>query len=143
MYIVKLSAKDGNEDYQFVNVEVKCNNKEIAIKKAIDYYYSEYWTNSDWKKEEFETDIINYKNKINELFNSSLLKNYSLRNIILNDFQYQYESYLRSYLGASDKSVEDFTKMSISFKIQYLSEIGCELSYFAYPKKTKFEKASI
>jgi hypothetical protein len=53
MYIVKLSAKDGNEDYQFVNVEVSCNNQEIAVNKAVDYYYTEYWTNTEWRKEEF------------------------------------------------------------------------------------------
>jgi hypothetical protein len=139
MYIVKLSAKDGNEDYQFVNVEVKCNNEEIAINKAVDYYYAKYWTNTEWRKEEFETEMISFKNKLNQLNDSVLLKRLPNKDIIINE----YESDLRIYLGASDKSVENFSKMALYLKIQYLSEIGCELSYFAYPKKSKFESASI
>jgi hypothetical protein len=42
MYVVKLSAKDRNEDYQFVNIEVKSINEEIAINKAVNYYYKKY-----------------------------------------------------------------------------------------------------
>lgn len=139
MYIVKLSAKDGNEDYQFLNVEVSCNNQEIAINKAVDYYYSKYWTNTEWRKEELEIEMISFKNKIKQLNDSTLLKVLPNKDIIINE----YESYLRSHLGASDKSVKDFSKMALYLKIQYLSEIGCELSYFAYPKKSNFESASI
>lgn len=139
MYVVKLSAKDGNEDYQFVNVEVSCNNEEIAVNKAVDYYYDKYWTNTEWRKEEFETEMISFKKKIKQLNDSTLLKILPNKDIIINE----YESYLRSHLGASDKSLEDFSKMALYLKIEYLSEIGCELSYFAYPKKSKFESVSI
>jgi hypothetical protein len=34
-------------------------------------------------------------------------------------------------------------KKALYKKVSYLSEIGCELSYFAYPKKSKFESVSI
>jgi len=139
MYIVKLSAKDGNEDYHFVNVEVNCNNENTAINKAVDYYYDKYWSNTDWRKEEFEAEMISFKNKVNQLNDSTLCKILPNKDIIINE----YESYLRSHLGASDKSVEDFSKMSLYLKLQYLSEIGCELSYFAYPRKSKFESVSI
>lgn len=139
MYIVKLSAKDGNEDYQFVNVEVKYNNKEIAVNKAVDYYYEKYWTNTEWRKEDFEAEMISFKNKLNQLNDSVLLKRLPNKDIIINE----YESDLRSHLGAIDKSVQEFTKMPLYLKIEYLSEIGCELSYFAYPKKSKFESVSI
>jgi hypothetical protein len=139
MYIVKLSAKDGNEDYQFVNVEVSCNNQEIAVNKAVDYYYTEYWTNTEWRKEEFETEMISFKKKVSQLKDCTLLKLLPNEDCIIND----YESHLRSNLGATDKSVEEFIKMSLYSKIQYLSEIGCELCYFAYPKKSKFESVSI
>ena len=139
MYIVKLSAKDGNIDYHFVNVEVNCNNENTAINKAVDYYYDKYWSNTDWRKEEFEAEMISFKNKVNQLNDSTLCKILPNKDIIINE----YESYLRSHLGASDKSVEDFSKMSLYLKLQYLSEIGCELSYFAYPRKSKFESVSI
>ena len=143
MYIVKISAKDENGEYQYIDFEVKCNSEILAVHQAVNYYYSKYWSNSDWQKDEFEKDKNNFKNKINELFNSSSLKNHSLKIFLLNEFQEKYESYLRSYLGATDKSVEEFSKISLQNKIQYLSEIGCELSYFVYPKKTKFEKILI
>jgi uncharacterized protein (DUF2132 family) len=139
MYIVKLSAKDGNEDYQFVNVEVNCNNENTAINKAVDCYYEKYWTNTEWRKEDFEAEMISFKNKLNQLNDSVLLKRLPNKDIIINE----YESDLRSHLGAIDKSVQEFTKMALCLKIEYLSEIGCELSYFAYPKKSKFESVSI
>ena len=71
MYIVKLLAKDGNEDCQFVNVEVNCNNEEIAINKAVDFYYEKYWTNTEWRKEDFENEMIKIKSKI-ELLSKDL-----------------------------------------------------------------------
>lgn len=139
IYIVKISSKDNNGDYQFINFEVKCNNEEISLNKAVDYYYEKYWTNTEWKKEEFEAEMISFKNKLTQLNDSVLLKRLRNKDIIINE----YESDLRSLLGATDKSVEDFAKMSLEKKTQYLLEIGCELSYFAYPKKSKFENISI
>jgi hypothetical protein len=35
MYIVKLSVKDENNDYQFLEVEVNATDEDIAINKAI------------------------------------------------------------------------------------------------------------
>lgn len=137
MYIVKLLAKDGNEDCQFVNVEVNCNNEEIAINKAVDFYYEKYWTNTEWRKEDFENEMIKIKSKI-ELLSKDLLISVD-KLIDINE----YESNLRNYLGSSDKSLEDFSKMALYLKIRYLSEIGCQLSYFVYPKKSKFENVSI
>jgi hypothetical protein len=83
--------------------------------------------------------MISFKKKVSQLKDSTLLKLLPNEDCIIND----YESHLRSNLGATDKSVEEFIKMSLYSKIQYLSEIGCELSYFAYPKKSKFESVSI
>ena len=139
MYIVKLSAKDGNGDYQFVNVEVNCNNEEVAANKAVVCYYDKYWANTEWRKEEFEKEMVFFKKKISQLSDTVLLKSLPNKDIII----HEYESELRSHLGASDKSIEDFSQMCLSLKIQYLSEIGCQLSYFAYPKKSKFESVSI
>jgi hypothetical protein len=139
MYIVKLSAKDGNNDYQYVNIEVKSNNEEIAINKAVNYYYEKYWSNTEWRKEEFEQEMVSFKNKVDELNDSLFLKMIPNKDTIINE----YESELRRHLGATDKSIEEFSKMSLYLKINYLSEIGCELSYFAYPKKSKFESVSI
>jgi len=139
MYVVKLSAKDGDGDYQFVNIEVKCNNEEIAINKAVDYYYEKYWSNTEWRKDEFDKEMSSFKKKIEELKNSVFLKMIPNKDIILKE----YESELRRNLGATDKPIEDFSKMALYLKVNYLSEIGCELSYFTYPKKSKFENASI
>ena len=139
MYVVKLSAKDGNGDCQFVNIEVKSNNEEIAINKAVDYYYEKYWTNSEWRKDEFDKEMDSFKNKIEELSDSAFLKMIPNKDIIIKE----YESELRRNLGATDKSIEGFSKMALHKKVSYLSEIGCELSYFAYPKKSKFESVSI
>jgi hypothetical protein len=139
MYVVKLSAKDRNEDYQFVNIEVKSINEEIAINKAVNYYYKEYWSNTEWRKEEFEKEMVSFKKKLEELNDSVFLKMIPNKDIIINE----YESELRQNLGATDKSIEEFSKMALYLKISYLSEIGCELSYFAYPKKSKFESVSI
>ena len=139
MYVVKLSAKDGNGDYQFLNIEVKSTNEEIAINKAVDYYYEKYWSNTEWRKDEFDKEMDFFKKKIEELSDSIFLKMIPNKDIILNE----YESELRRNLGATDKSIEDFSKMELYLKVSYLSEIGCELSYFAYPKKSKFENVSI
>ena len=139
MYVVKLSAKDGNGDCQFVNIEVKSNNEEIAINKAVDYYYEKYWSNTEWRKDDFDKEMDSFKKKIEELRNSVFLKIIPNKDIIINE----YESELRRNLGATDKSIEDFSKMALYLKVSYLSEIGCELSYFAYPKKSKFESVSI
>lgn len=139
MYVVKLSAKDGNGDYHFVSIEVKCNNEEIAINKAVDYYYEKYWSNTEWRKDEFDKEMDSFKKKIEELKNSVFLKMIPNKDIILKE----YESELRRNLGATDKPIEDFSKMALYLKVNYLSEIGCELSYFTYPKKSKFENVSI
>jgi hypothetical protein len=139
MYVVKLSAKDRNGDYQFVNIEVKSINEEIAINKAVNYYYKKYWSNTEWRKEEFEKEMVSFKKKLEELNDSVFLKMIPNKDIIINE----YESELRQNLGATDKSIEEFSKMALYLKISYLSEIGCELSYFAYPKKSKFESVSI
>ena len=139
MYVVKLSAKDGNGDYQFVNINVKSNNEEIAINKAVDYYYEKYWSNTEWRKDEFDKEMSSFKKKIEELSNSIFLKMIPNKDVIVNE----YESELRRNLGATDKSIEDFSKMELYLKVSYLSEIGCDLSYFIHPKKSKSENVSI
>jgi hypothetical protein len=83
--------------------------------------------------------MVSFKKKLEELNDSVFLKMIPNKDIIINE----YESELRQNLGATDKSIEEFSKMALYLKISYLSEIGCELSYFAYPKKSKFESVSI
>jgi hypothetical protein len=139
MYIVNLSAKDANGDCKYFNIEVNCNNDDLAVNKAIAYFYQKYWTNTEWRKEEYEREIAFFKNKLSELSDSTLLKKIPNKNQIIDEYSRE----LRNYLGSTDKSIEEFSKMSLSSKIEYLLDIGCELNYFVYYKKTKFEKVYI
>jgi elongation factor P hydroxylase len=138
-YVVKLDSQDENGDSQFIEMEVKEASKDLALIKAINYFYKEYWTNTEWKKEELEKEMVSFKKKINDLSDSVFLKRLPNKHVIINE----YESDLRRYLGATDKSLEEFSKLQLNAKIDYLYDIGCNLRYFVYPKKTKFEKLTI
>lgn len=136
-YNVSLSARDGNDDYQYLTIEVDGESEYVALNKAINYYYETYWSNSEWRKDEFLNEINLLKSNLLSLSNGLTLKNSIDIDRIVND----YASDLRNYYGCTDLSVEEFSHISISNKIDYLSEIGCELAYIIYPKKiTKFEK---
>ena len=139
MYIVNLSAKDENDDYQFLKVEVKTNDENIAIANAINHYYETYWTNTEWRKDEFEKELKDFKSKLKNLSSETLLKSIPNFDVIINEYEHE----LRRNLGATDKSLTDFTQLSIPLKIDYLIDIGCELSFFVYPKKSKFQNITL
>lgn len=144
MYIVKLSAKDENFDVHLLSIELSALDEESAIKKAIDYYYETHWTNTEWRKDEFEFEVEYLKNKLLLLekdIGARIKKNIDIP--IKDKIMSFYEKELRELLGCSDKSLKEFSKLSIGNKIDYLSDIGCDLSYFVYLKRSKFEKISI
>lgn len=139
LYVVKLSSLDRNGDYQYLTIELKSLNEDSALNKAIDYYYKEYWSNCEWRKDEFEIEVRSFINKIDKLSDEVLLKHIPNKDIIINE----YKSLLRQELGSTDKTLEEFNRLSINGKISYLFDIGCELSYFVFPKSSKFEKVKI
>lgn len=138
-YIVKLSVKDNNGDCQLLNIEVKCNDEDLAIEKAINYYYETYWSNSEWRKDEFDKEMEDFVNNLQILSKKTMLKNIPNFSMVVNE----YKSKLRISLGATDKSFQEFSNLSITSKADYLLDIGCDLSYFVYNKKYKFENVSI
>lgn len=144
MYIVKLSAKDRNMDVHLLDIELSALDEESAIKKVIDYYYETYWTNAEWRKDEFEFEVKYLKNKLYLLEKniSSRIKN-NIKIPFKDKIMSIYEKELRESLGCYDKSLKEFSKLSIFDKINYLSDIGCDLSYFVYLKRSKFKKISI
>ena len=143
MYIVNLYSKslDKQEsDIQLIELEIDAVNEFVAANKAIDYYYREKWSNAEWRKDEFELEMKSFNAKIKEFSKNTLLGFIPNTDIIINEYQ----SFLRKHLGSSDKSISEFNSLdNISSKIDYLYEIGCDLQYFVYPKKTKFEKIVI
>ena len=130
MYIVKLSEKDRNMDVRLLDIELSALDEESAIKKAIDYYYETYWTNTEWRKYEFEFEVKYLKNKL-----YLLEKNISSR--IKKKIDIPIKDKIISIY------VKEFSKLSVGDKIDYLSDIGCDLSYFVYLKGSEFEKISI
>jgi hypothetical protein len=139
IYIVSLSSKDKNEEYQFLHIKVETNDRNMAIHKAINYFYETCWSNVEWKKDEIELELTKFKENLNQLALSSELKYIPNKNGIIHD----YERELRGKFGAVDKSISEFENMDISSKLEYLYDIGCDLEYFVYPNNSKFEQASI
>lgn len=137
-YIVKISSKDGNGDIQYVDIKITATDEVEAINRSILYYYSEYWTNVEWNKDKFTQEMDKFRSKLDEL-NKLVAGDCIDKNRLL----LEYESELRKHLGSSDKSLREFSIMTIDSKLNYLSDIGCELNYFVYPERTKFEKVII
>lgn len=138
-YLVKLSSKDENDDVQYLDITLTATDETDAVEKAIQYYYSEYWTNTNWNKDKFNDEMNKFKLKLSELESDLIVKG-SLDKKLLSLI---YESDLRKHLGATDKSLLEFSELSLLMKLDYLSDIGCELNYFVCPKKTRFEKITI
>lgn len=139
MYIVKLSITDGNGDCQFVSIEVEGESSDIAVRKSIDYYYEKYWSNTCWRKEEFDKEMDFFKTKLHDLQKDLLVKNIPYIDNVISDYEHE----LRAKLGSTDKTLKEFCLMCIDSKIEYLSTIGADLKYFIYPKKSKFENIKI
>lgn len=144
MYIVKLSAKDENLDVHLLDIELSALDEESAIKKAIDYYYETHWTNTEWRKDEVEFEVEYLKKKLLLLekdIGSRIKKNIHIP--IKDKIIANYEKELREFLGCFDKSLKEFSELPVGDKIDYLFDIGCDLSYFVYLKGSEFEKISI
>ena len=142
MYIVKICVKTFNNqekskmiynniDYHLIEIETNQTNEEMAAKMAIDYYYKTYWTNTEWRKEEFEKELKNIKSSIKPKYYKELKE--------------QFEYLIRKDLNCTDKSIQDFESMDLYYKITYLESLGCNLAFFVMPKKlvNKFEKVKI
>lgn len=139
MYIVKLSILTKDNTYDYLLFEIDAFNNNDAVTKVINYYYKTYWSNTEWKIEEFNKEMNYFMNYLTDFYKTLLLKHIPNIDIIFKE----YESALRQQLGCVDKSIRQFNLLSINDKIKYLNEIKCDLSYFVYAKKTKFTKVII
>ena len=58
------------------NVQTLCFDvrDKDAVEKAIQYYYSEYWTNTNWNKDKFNEEMNKFKLKLSELESDLIVK---------------------------------------------------------------------
>lgn len=141
MYIVKIKVSQKNNDtesethyngydYHLLDFRVKVNNELTATAKAIDFYYLKYWTNTNWRADELNSEMEKFKKHLEELEEKTRLKNIPNSDVVIKE----YEKSLRQELDCSDIPYGDFVEASIYDKLAYLSEVGCDLEYFAYPE---------
>ena len=127
---------DYNSLYKF---EVSGNqlNETLAVNKALEYYYEKFWTNSNNNKELFEEELDKFKKGLDKLQSETYYNVFPDKYEIIKNF----ESELRQQLSCTDKTIDEFNMLSINSKINYLSDLGCNLDYFVVPKKfiNKFE----
>jgi hypothetical protein len=139
VYLVILSSKSADSDYQVFNIEVEANSDEEAVCSSVDWYYQTNWSNAEWNNHEFKTEMINFRNKMDYLSKDTLLTYVPNMDVII----WEYEKQLRLKLGCTDKSFADFKSLYLVDKIDYLNDIGCSLTYAIYPKKESVKKVKL
>ena len=138
MYKVILTSKDANNEFQVLELNIKENDAYNACCQAVDYYYENYWTNSNHNIEKFNQLVKIFIEKL-EIFNNEITHKVLNKDEIIKD----YKSKIREKLGATDISVCEFKKLFYSEKIQYMKEIGCEVETVSFPIKTKIDKIKL
>lgn len=134
------NGTDYNSQYKF---EVSGNqlNETLAVNKALTYFYEKFWTNSNNNKELFEQELDKFKKGLDKLQSETYYNVFPDKYEIIKNF----ESELRQQLSCTDKTIDEFNMLSINSKINYLSDLGCNLDYFVVPKKfiNKFESIKL
>ena len=143
-FIVKLCSKsvgseyDSDADYLTIDFEISAESDYDAANKAINYFNATYWSQATDNADKIKSDFNKLKSVLGGLPND--LKCFKeLESVILNE----YKRILRKYYEV-DITIEEFNKMCISEKLDYLYQTGCELDYIVYPKKhTHKEKVKL
>lgn len=143
-FIVKLCSKSGGSeydsdaDYLTIDFEISAESDYDAANKAITYFYATYCSQAVDKADKIKSDFNKLKSVLGGLPND--LKCFKeLESVIL----HEYKRILRRYYGGGDITIEEFNKMDISKKLDYLYLTGCELDYITYPKNTHKVKVKL
>ncbi len=138
MHKVILTSKDENNEFQVLELNIKVINRYDACCQAVDYYYENYWTNSNHNLDKFNELVKIFIEKL-EIFNNEIAFKVLNKDVIIKE----YKSQIRGKLGSTDISVHEFKKMFYYEKIQYMKEIGCEVETVSFPIKTKIDKIKL
>jgi len=102
-----------------------------VINEALVYFYENFWTNSTNNTDLFEQELDKFKKGLDKLQSETYYNVFPDKYEIIKNF----ESELRQQLSCDDKTVDEFKRLSVDNKINYLSDLGCNLDYFVVPKK--------
>jgi hypothetical protein len=99
-----------------------------AKKKAIALFYENYWTNTIYCREDYESDMGEITDALD---NPDLKITYDLRVKLKNECT----KAIRDHYRYTDIDGSDFSRLSLSDMIRYLTSTGTQVEVYIMPKK--------
>jgi hypothetical protein len=99
-----------------------------AKKKAIALFYDKYWTNTDYNRKVYEANIKAVTDALDTL-------DMEIRLDLLAKLKNECKKVIRDHHGYTDIDGTDFSRLSLSDMIRFLTSTGTQVEVYIMPKK--------